>query len=197
MTYHSLERLDEADELAEAVLTARRQILGEEHAYTLWAVNDLSKVYTDSGRAGESLDMIQDIIPIIIRTLGKQHIGMQMTKFNLARAFNALGKWHEGEKILRRQVGNLIPTHSDFLITIAELAWTCKNLGCLDEAEKSYQIALDATLKMQALGVSRRRTRKIIDQLKEIYISQGRNEKIQEVESKMAPIMIPGKKLSQ
>jgi tetratricopeptide (TPR) repeat protein len=196
MTYHSLERLDEAAELAEAVLTTRKQVLGEEHAYTLWAVNDLSKVYTDYGRAEESLDMIQDIMPIVLRTLGYHHIGVHMTKFNLARAFNALGQWHEGEKVLRWQVGNLIPTHPDFIITVAELARTCKNMGLLDEAEIHYQTALDATLKMQALGVNRRRTRNIMDQLKEIYTSQGRNEKIQEVETKISRVMTPERNLS-
>jgi tetratricopeptide (TPR) repeat protein len=141
--------------------------------------------------------MLQEIMPVVIRTLGYQHIGVQMTRFNLARALNALGRWTEGEEILKKQVGNLIPTHSDFTITVAELAWTYKNLGRLDEAETYYQLALDTTLKMQNMGVNRRRTRKIMDQLKDIYSTQGRDEKIVEVEMKMAQVMKPERPLSR
>ena len=59
-----------AQRLVENVLQTRRQILGEEHAYTLWSVNDLSKIYVETGRADKAVAILEDIIPIVKRTLG-------------------------------------------------------------------------------------------------------------------------------
>lgn len=41
VVYHSLQQTAEAEKLLLEVLKMRTEILGEEHAYTLWTVNDL------------------------------------------------------------------------------------------------------------------------------------------------------------
>jgi tetratricopeptide (TPR) repeat protein len=133
---HSLQHTAKAEKLLLEVLKIRKEISGEEHAYTLWTINDLCKVYTDSGRAKMALEMLDTMIPVVVRTLGHRHVGMNMTKYNLARAYNALGRWTDGEKVLLNRIGHLFSSHPDYIIAIAELAWVYKNLERFDEAEK-------------------------------------------------------------
>ena len=73
--------------LVTKVLEARKATLGEEHAYTLWSVNDLSRVLCERGEGAEAVKILEDIVPVVARTLGEMHVGMIMTKSNLARAY--------------------------------------------------------------------------------------------------------------
>lgn len=90
--YYSL-RIAAAEKLLREVLKIRREILGEEHACTLWTVNNLCKIYTDSGRAKQALEMLDAMIPVAIRTLDHRHVGINMTKFNIARAYNLFSRY--------------------------------------------------------------------------------------------------------
>ncbi|RHZ64670.1 hypothetical protein CDV55_104521 [Aspergillus turcosus] len=80
-------RLSEAENHVRGALESRRRVLGEEHAYTLWSVNDLSKIYCELGRFAEAARILEEILPIAKRTLGEDHVGMIMTKGNLCRAY--------------------------------------------------------------------------------------------------------------
>jgi tetratricopeptide (TPR) repeat protein len=192
MVYHALKRNSEAEAHMREVLYHRIQILGEEHGYTLWAINDLSKVYTDSGRADRALEMLDAMIPIVVRTLGEQHIGMNMTKFNLARAYNALGRWKDGETVLRKQIGNVASWHPDYVATITELAWVCRNLDRMDEAEEWYLKAMESITAGRGRGVNVLKVRRIVNELTEIYQLRGQASKAEELETKAADLISDG-----
>ncbi|RYP22684.1 hypothetical protein DL765_001534 [Monosporascus sp. GIB2] len=66
-------RLDDTERLVSAALRIRKRILGEEHAYALWSVNDLSKVYCEFGRYQEAVEMLEEAVSIVRRTLGETH----------------------------------------------------------------------------------------------------------------------------
>lgn len=189
MVYHALKRNSEAETLLREVLRHRTQILGEEHGYTLWAINDLSKVYTDSGRAELALQMLDAMIPIVVRTLGEQHIGMAMAKFNLARAYNALGRWRDGETVLRKQVNSIHSGHPDYVAAITELAWVCRNLNRLDEAEEWYLKAMEAMIAGRSRGVNVLKVRRIATELKEIYQLRGQTSEADELERKVVALI--------
>ena len=188
MTYHALSRMDEAETLIEQALAARSSILGAEHAYTLWAVNDHSKVLTDSHRAEEALKNLSDIVPIVERTLGNQHVGMHMTRFNQARALNELGRHTEAEAILQKQVKSIHATHPDHAAAMSELARTYKTQGRSEEAERLYIRALEAMEKRWALGVDHMRMKKLAGQLSEIYAANGRTRDMEELHRRIASL---------
>jgi tetratricopeptide (TPR) repeat protein len=73
-----------AERLVTSVLETRKRILGEEHAYTLWSINDLTRILNERGHPEKSVQLLEDLIPVVERTLGHRHVGMNMTKGNLA-----------------------------------------------------------------------------------------------------------------
>jgi tetratricopeptide (TPR) repeat protein len=189
IVYHSLQQTAEAETLLLEVLKIRTEILGEEHGYTLWTINDLSKVYTDSGRAQLALKMLDAMIPVVVRTVGHRHVGMNMTKYNLARAYNALGRWLDGEKVLINQIGHLFSTHPDHIIATAELAWVYKNLKRFDEAEKSYLNVLDEMTAGLQRGVNQVHIRRVARQLEDTYVETGQQTKIDGLRKRVAALI--------
>lgn len=117
--------------------------------------------------------MLDAMIPMVLRILGEKHIGMNMTKFNLAEAYNALGRRKDGETVLRSQIGSIASWHPDYVAAIAELAWVCKNLNRLDEAEEWYSKAMGAMSIGWNKGVNTLKVNRIIHELGEIYELRG------------------------
>ncbi|KAG0648834.1 Kinesin light chain [Hyphodiscus hymeniophilus] len=189
MVYHALKRMKESETLISQVLAQRVQNLGEEHAYTLWAINELCKIYTDSGRAGLALAMLDAMIPIVVRTIGEQHIGMAMTKFNLARAYNGLGRWKDGETVLRNQMSSIPPGHPDYVAFITELGWICKNMDRLNEAEEWYSKAMEAIKAGRSKGINVIKVRRIANELREVYQQQGQKSKADELDMEVAALI--------
>ena len=99
-------------------LDSRTVILGEEHAYTLWSINNMSKVRCAQGRPDEAVDMLEAIVPVVERTLGSAHVGMSMTRYNLATAYTAQRRWEDAEIIIKEQLEVVPPRHPDWVISI-------------------------------------------------------------------------------
>lgn len=108
-------RLREAERLVRGVLDTRKRILGEEHAYTLWSVNDLSKIWCELRRFHEARVMLEQIVPIVQRTLGYKHAGMVMTKANLTRVYILCNMWDDAEKMIKDLRQIVPPNHPDWI----------------------------------------------------------------------------------
>lgn len=106
-------RLHEAERLVRNVLELRKKVLGEEHAYTLWSVNDLSKVCCELRRFEEARIMLEEIKPIVKRTLGDKHAGMIMTNANLSRVYILCNMWDEAHKLIQRLRKDVPSQHTD------------------------------------------------------------------------------------
>lgn len=116
MSFKSRKRnLALAEQLVRQVLKIRKEILGEEHAYTLWSVNDLAKVICARDRPAEAIVLLEQAIPCVSRTLGNDHVGMQMTKGNLALAYAQQHRWQEAETLLEELISQADRTHPDWL----------------------------------------------------------------------------------
>ncbi|KAK8058355.1 hypothetical protein PG994_008803 [Apiospora phragmitis] len=66
-------RLHEAQSLVLEVVEERKRVLGEDHAYTLWSINDLLKIYCELKQPHQAAVLLEDIVPIVERTLGPRH----------------------------------------------------------------------------------------------------------------------------
>jgi tetratricopeptide (TPR) repeat protein len=170
--------------LIENVLRARKEILGDEHAYTLWSINDLSKIYVERGRANEAASMLEGIIPIVQRTLGENHIGMSMTQNNLGLAYYAAERWKEAEGMIRPSLAKLPPDHPDWIHTMYGLAHIEMKLGHVNEAEKECTNLLDIITQKKIIALDSPRTAAIADLLLSIYRMQGREDDIAKLKQK-------------
>ncbi|KAL8864729.1 MAG: hypothetical protein Q9198_009679, partial [Flavoplaca austrocitrina] len=163
-----------AERLVTNVLEARRVVLGEEHAYTLWSVNDLSKVLCERGRGSEAAKMLEDIIPIVTRTLGDDHVGMTMTKGNLAKAYVNSGRWVQAEQMLT-QILKFTPTdHPDWVQTISGHVYVQIQLQQWHDAEANCLNVLEKIRKKKILAKDNPRTIVIAEQLAYIYLATDR-----------------------
>lgn len=120
----------------------RAQVLGEEHAYTLWSINDLSKILVVRGRFQEAAEILEEIIPAVARTLGKKHVGMQMTKGNLARAYASCHRWQGAAENLESVVPDIDQRHPDWAHSWLGLTRLYVRLHALDKAEAQCLQAL-------------------------------------------------------
>lgn len=172
------QRLAIAERLVVNVLEARKRVLGEEHAYTLWSINDWSKVLCERGRPLQAAKLLEDLIPVVVRTLGEKHIGMTMTKANLARAYVLCEKWADAESILRVILSTVSDDHPDWIHTLSGLVHVQINLGRWDEAEKNCDQMLDHIKIKKTLEVDNPRTIAIAEQLARVYASTGRLDRV-------------------
>ncbi|KAF2647561.1 TPR-like protein [Lophiostoma macrostomum CBS 122681] len=167
-----------AQRLVENVLQARREILGHEHAYTLWSVNDVSKVYAEVGRVDEAIRMLEDALPVVQRTLSEDHVGMFMTKSNLGRAYFAAGKFKEAEVTVRSVINKIQRDHPDWIHNMYGYTHILFKLGAIEQAERNCDDMLAMIAKTKNLALDNPRTVAIADLLAQIYEQQGRQKDI-------------------
>jgi hypothetical protein len=163
-----------AERLVGNVLESRRKILGEEHAYTLWSVNDLSKVLCERGRSAEAAVMLRRIIPVVTRTLGENHVGMSMTKSNLARALALCGEWELAEQLLGPLLNEMPADHPDWIHAKYGYIRIQARLEQFDNVEMSCKELLDQIAKSKLLAMDNPRTIAIAEELFKVYRSRNR-----------------------
>ncbi|KAK7954485.1 hypothetical protein PG988_015179 [Apiospora saccharicola] len=108
-------RLLEAQDIILEVVAARRRILGEEHAYTLWSINDLSKIYCELKQPEQAVAVLEEIVPIVERTLGSRHVGMALTKSKLCRSYILCDRIREAGAMSRDLLEITTPEHPDWV----------------------------------------------------------------------------------
>ncbi|KAI0478721.1 hypothetical protein GGR56DRAFT_631500 [Xylariaceae sp. FL0804] len=166
----------EAERLVSSALEARRRLLGEEHAYTLWSVNDLAKVLIEVHRPDEAVAMLEEILPVVKRTLGEDHVGMFMTKANLSRAYIRADRWEMAGELIKwlRQI--VPPDHPDWVH--AEWGYGYYVLHYEDDAEaaeKSCRAVISKVIDTKLLSPENSRVIGTIQILLRIYEEQGRH----------------------
>ncbi|KAF2024813.1 TPR-like protein [Setomelanomma holmii] len=181
----SKKHLNAAQRLVENVLQTRKKIMGEEHAYTLWSVNDLSKIYVEVGRTDDAFRILENIAPIVKRTLGDDHVGMLLTKSNLARAYYLAGNWTEAEETVRPLLAKLQNDHPDWFHNMYGYAHILFKLGRIDEAERYGTQVMDRVMRTKIFELSHPRTTSIAELLIMIYRHQGRDEMVAAVQKQV------------
>jgi tetratricopeptide (TPR) repeat protein len=174
----SKQHLAAAQRLVENVLETRKELLGDEHAYTLWSMNDLSKIYIEVGRAEDAVALLESVVPVAKRTLGDDHVGMRMTKSNLGRAYFVCERWKEAEETVRPLFEGTSSDHPDLIHAEYGYAHILYELGRMEEAEGYCVNMIDKIARVKMFSLDHPRTVSIAELLKKIYRKQGREDKI-------------------
>lgn len=174
-----------AQRLVENVLQTRRQILGEEHAYTLWSVNDLSKIYVETGHTGKAVTILEGILPVVKRTLGENHVGMSMTRSNLAKAYFMSERWKEAEEIVKTLLARIPIGHPDWIQNMYGYAHIQFELGKIEEAEKYCIEIMERAMQAKTWSPSDSRIMSTAQLLTRIYKLQGHGDKLAAIEKKV------------
>ena len=167
-----------AEMLVTNVLEARKRILGEEHAHTLWSANNLSKVLCERRRPQRAAEILEEALPVVVRTLGEEHIGYTFTSGNLARAYFLLGRFKDAEDLTTHALGLIDEDHPQWPDFTAGYVFLLVRTKRLQEAESKCKALLDKILTGQKLKKSSPRTVAVAQQLAAIYREQGRMAEI-------------------
>ena len=186
--YAGKKQLAIAERLVTNVLISRRKILGEDHAYTWWSTNDLSRILCERGRGEMAAAMLEEIIPVVAKTLGEDHVGMSMTRANLARAYYFCKRWTEMEELCQRLLAQIPSGHPDWIHIMSGFVYARIQQGHLDEAEKDCIQMLKMITQTKVLALDHPRTITIAEQLSRLYRKQNRLDEIA-VPKKRVPAM--------
>jgi tetratricopeptide (TPR) repeat protein len=182
-------RLAEAEHLVRSTLQARKRILGEEHAYTLWSVNDLSKVCIELGRLDEAVAILEEIIPTVKRTLGDEHVGMFMTKANLSRAYIRSDKWEQAASLIKWLRTVVPPDHPDWVHAEWGYAYyVLHNENDAETAEQCCKNILSKVSEKRFLSLDNSRVIATAEILLRIYEEQERDEDVKELERRFPTV---------
>ncbi|MCJ1437788.1 hypothetical protein MMC27_007175 [Xylographa pallens] len=183
-----------AERMVSNVVTARKRLLGEEHAYTLWSMIDLARVLTLRLRPHEAITMLEKVVPILRRTLGEAHLGMSMAKANLTQAYIRAERWTEAETLLDDLLSTIPKDHPDSIVAMLGYIYIRAATGRMKEAEKECLRVLDVIAKEKILSASSSRTLAIVEQLSLIYTKQERWNDLEALKIKYPSIDPSGKK---
>ena len=87
ITYHGLNRLDEAEELEVRVLNGRKKVLGPEHPDTLSSMANLAIMYDDLNRLDEAEELEVRVLNGRKQVLGAEHPDTLWSMEDLARTW--------------------------------------------------------------------------------------------------------------
>lgn len=174
-----------AQRIVESVLESRKKVLGEEHAYTLWSINDLSKIYVERGRLDDAIKILEDIVPIVKRTLGEPHVGMLMTRSNLAKAYFLAERLEEAEDTVQRLLEHVPAKHPDRIHNLFGLAHIKFKRGFADEAREMCEKMLEDIRQRKIFALDHPRTVAIANLLLRIYRLQDRRNDIETLKMKI------------
>ncbi|PLB46481.1 hypothetical protein P170DRAFT_216994 [Aspergillus steynii IBT 23096] len=180
--------LDEAERHVIGTLEGRKRILGEEHAYTLWSINDLSKIYCERRQFADAARILEEIVPTVVRTLGEDHVGMIMTKGNLCRAYIYCERWEEAGKLIE-QLHDIVPLeHPDRTHLQWGYTYVLLHEGRLAEAESCCNTLLSSIEKLGSVDLASPRTLATAEILLAILHKQDRKDEIVQLRARFPGI---------
>ncbi|WP_371598598.1 tetratricopeptide repeat protein [Streptomyces sp. NBC_00564] len=132
----------------EAILAARRELLGDTHPDTLITRHELAAVLSNQGELTQARAEFEAILAIERELLGDTHPDTLITRHELAAVFSNQGELTQAraelEVILAARRELLGDTHPDTLITRHELAAVLSNQGELTQARAEFEAILAA-----------------------------------------------------
>lgn len=125
-TYSHLGRPQDALELQQKVLDARREVRGERHPETLTGMNNLATTYSHLGRNQDALNLRQEVLKIQREVLGERHPDTLTSMSNLATTYKYIGRHQDAlalqQKVLKIQPEVLGEQHPETLTSSYALA---------------------------------------------------------------------------
>ncbi|WP_055725782.1 alpha/beta hydrolase [Microbispora sp. ATCC PTA-5024] len=144
----ALERGDpqSAERDLRAIITARTQVLGEDHPDTLASGHKLAKAILEQGRWDEAEPLLRAILEAENHVRGPEHSDTMVVRHSLARAILAQGRPQEAE-IMLRDILNVrhkhwTPTNPETLFARLSLSFSLLDQERVAEAEAELRDAL-------------------------------------------------------
>ncbi|KAJ7904132.1 hypothetical protein B0H13DRAFT_747470 [Mycena leptocephala] len=182
--YYHAARYEEAKEFGLAVLEKRKQVLGDNHLETLWAMDTLASTYGHLGRFHKAAELSVVVLEKLKQVLGDDHPTTHRAMGNLASTYRKLGKIHKAEElevvVLEKRKQVLGDDHRDTLWTMGNLASIYNRLGKFQQAEELEVVVLEK-LK-QVLGDDHPDTLQAMGNLGATYSRLGEFQKAEELE---------------
>ncbi|KAJ7870698.1 hypothetical protein B0H13DRAFT_2555921 [Mycena leptocephala] len=184
MIYYYAGRSEEAKGLYLAVLEQRKQVLGDDHLDTLWAMGNLATTYRKLGKFQKA-----EVLGVVVlekrkQAYGDDHPATLLAMGNLALTYHSLGEFHKAEElkvvVLEKRKQILRDDHPDTLIAMGSLAATYKHLGKLQQAEELELVVLEK--QKQAFGDGHPDTLQAMGNLASTYNHRGEFHKAEELE---------------
>ena len=141
--------LDTAVELEQSVWEERRETLGKENLYTLWAGLNLTRIKALRGEIDEALAIFLPGHEIARRNLGETHFGVLLGKMHYGRILTYAKRYEEAEELLLEVIESHEGPrkgHPDRLLAISSLI-KCRNLLGKQAETKALQEELTQSTK--------------------------------------------------
>ena len=132
--------------------------------------------------------MLEDIVPIVTRTLGEDHARMSMTQGNLARAYALAHLWDKAAPVLEKLTQAFVPEHPGRLHAMCGLIHVKFQLGHLEDVERVCGQVLDMAEGGKALILDDPRALATAQVLLQIYNRGNRLEDVTRLKSKMPAV---------
>ncbi|MFJ9635352.1 tetratricopeptide repeat protein [Streptomyces sp. NPDC101178] len=122
----------------QAMATASRERLGEDHPATMTARTNLAVSYRQAGRTGEAIELLERVVADWERLLGEDHPSAVKARANLAVSYWQAGRTGEAVELLERAVADreqlLGEDHPSTVKARANLAVSYRAAGRIREA---------------------------------------------------------------
>jgi Tetratricopeptide repeat len=174
---HDFERGEYAAalKLQEQVLQANARLLGQEHPYTVTAMNNLAQTLKGQGDLAEAHELEEQVLQASVRLLGPEHPSTLTAMLNLAGTLYAQGDLAGArkleEQVLHVWVRLLGPEHPSTLTAMLNLAGTLRAQGDLAQARKLEEQVLQTSVRL--LGQEHPSTLRAMNNLAGTLYAQG------------------------
>jgi hypothetical protein len=109
---------------------------------------EVARFVGGTGRVGEAIKLLQDVLADVVRVLGPEHPGTLTTRHNIAHWTGEAGRADEAIKLLQNVLADVVrvlgPEHPDTLLTRHNIAHWTGGSGRVDEAIKLLHDVLAA-----------------------------------------------------
>jgi tetratricopeptide (TPR) repeat protein len=145
--YRELGLLDQAERHYGRMLALRRSELGEQHADTLMALNNLGQLWWQQSKYADAHAVLTKVLEFRRHALGAEHPDTLITMANVGLVLHEQGKYAEAEPLLtgvleaeRRLRGD---NHPETLLSMLNVGKLYTDLGKLDQAETVLRNLVD------------------------------------------------------
>ncbi|KAJ7713107.1 hypothetical protein B0H16DRAFT_1899674 [Mycena metata] len=182
--YYHTGKFKDAQAIAEQVLVKSKFFLGDDHADTLLAMDNLASAYFELGEFQKVKQL--EILVLEKRTelLGEDHPHTLVAMGNLASAYSGLGESQKAKElkilVLEKCTKILGEDHPDTLFAMGNLASTYSKLGDFQKAKELEVLVLEKRTKL--LGEDHPHTLLAMGNLATTYYKLGKLQKAKELD---------------
>ncbi|UCE61337.1 MAG: serine/threonine protein kinase [Phycisphaerales bacterium] len=176
LVYRNLGDYDEAEGHLGRALSLRREVLGKEHADTVYSLANLGSLYRDMGRYDEAEPLLVNALNLHRTFLDHQDPRMLSSVSGLAVLYAEQQRYEEAEPLQEQalELGRLLlgDEHPETLASMTNLALLYRDQRRFDEAEELLVKAVE--LSHRTLGEGHPRTLFSMNSLALLYRNLGR-----------------------